>query len=424
MRPAPHYVLAPVGSTGDMHPFMSLAQALQRMGRPVTLMGPAFHRALVDRAGIPFIGLGRDEDYQRVVGNPALWHPRKGFKVLFGDFRTPLLDACRALMAFQPDAPRVVIGHPFALPAIAMARELGWQARVVGAYLAPSNLRTVHDPLQLGELRMPRWVPGNARRALWRLLDRSLVDPHGATEVNAARAALDLAPLRQSLLPHIQGVPEVSVTLFPDWFGPPQPDWPRPLLMGDFQLFDVDQDAALPDALTRFLDAGPPPLVVTPGTANAHAAALFALAAQAVQQLGRRAVFLTRHREQLPATLPPSILWEAYVPLGRLLPRAAALVHHGGIGTTAEALRAGVPQLVTPFAWDQFDNAARVAALGAGRWIPAARLSRRRLEAALRALAAPAVREHCRQVAARLDNATGPEPLCRAIEATLGVAPG
>lgn len=424
MRPAPHYLLAPVGSTGDMHPFMSLAKALQRMGRPVTLMGPVFHRALVGRAGIPFIGLGRDEDYLRVVGNPALWHPRKGFKVLFGDFRAPLLDACRALMAFQPDAPRVVIGHPFALPAIAMARELGWQARVVGAYLAPSNLRTVHDPLQLGELRMPRWVPGNARRALWRLLDRTLVDPHGAIEVNAVRAALGLAPLRQSLLPHMQDVPEVSVTLFPDWFGPPQPDWPRPLLMGDFQLFDADQDAPLPDALTRFLDAGPPPLVVTPGTANAHAAALFALAAQAVQRLGRRAVFLTRHREQLPAALPPSILWEAYVPLGRLLPRAAALVHHGGIGTTAEALRAGVPQLVTPFAWDQFDNAARVEALGAGRWIPAARLGPRKLEAALRALAVPAVREHCRQVAARFDNATGPEPLCRAIETLLGVAPG
>src|SRR5262249_31774015 len=95
------------------------------------------------------------------------------------------------------------------------------------------------------------------------------------------------------------------------------------------------------------------------------------------QRLGRRAVVLTPHREQVPAPLPAGALWLPYVPLAALLPRAAALVHHGGIGTTAEALRAGVPQVIVPLAYDQFDNAARwacdrcdraggVAALAAG----------------------------------------------------------
>ena len=87
---------------------------------------------------------------------------------------------------------------------------------------------------------------------------------------------------------------------------------------------------------------------------------------QAAQRLGRRAVLLTPHREQVPASLPPDMLWLPYVPLRTLLPRAAALVHHGGIGTTAEALRAGVPQVIVPLAYDQFDNAARVEALAAG----------------------------------------------------------
>ncbi|HEY8973571.1 MAG TPA: nucleotide disphospho-sugar-binding domain-containing protein, partial [Burkholderiaceae bacterium] len=84
------------------------------------------------------------------------------------------------------------------------------------------------------------------------------------------------------------------------------------------------------------------------------------------RRLGRRAVVLTPHREQVPAPLPADVLWLPYVPLAALLPRAAALVHHGGIGTTAEALRAGVPQVIVPLAYDQFDNAARVAALQAG----------------------------------------------------------
>ena len=64
--------------------------------------------------------------------------------------------------------------------------------------------------------------------------------------------------------------------------------------------------------------------------------------------------------------LPAHVLWQPYVPLRAILPRCAALVHHGGIGTTAEALRAGVPQVIVPLAYDQFDNAARVTALQAG----------------------------------------------------------
>jgi rhamnosyltransferase subunit B len=97
------------------------------------------------------------------------------------------------------------------------------------------------------------------------------------------------------------------------------------------------------------------------------------------QRLERRAIFLTPNRAQVPAALPPSVLWQQYLPLKKLLPHAAALIHHGGIGTTAEALRAGVPQLVVPLAFDQFDNGARVAAFGVGLTLPHARLSTRSL---------------------------------------------
>ncbi|NML16649.1 glycosyltransferase [Azohydromonas caseinilytica] len=418
----PHYLLATAGSHGDMHPFMSLAQVLQGMGREVRLMGPAFHDDLVRPTGIPFIGMGSDEDVLRVLANPDVWHPRKGLRVLFQNYRERILSSLPAVMAIRPAAPLVVISHPLALPTFAIAREKGWPARLVAAYLAPSNLRTVHDPLVIGHVPIARWVPLPARRALWALLDRTAIDPLIGAEVNAARAVLGL-PQVGRYVAHLQEAPELSVTLFPAWFAPPQPDWPRPLLMGEFPLYDATAGAPWPAELAAFMAAGPAPLVVTPGTGNAHAAHLFKAAAEAAQRLRLRAVFLTRHREQVPARLPGTILWQPYVPLAMLLPHTAALVHHGGIGTTAEALRAGVPQLVTPFAWDQFDNAARVEALGMGVTLPAARVNTRRLTAALRPLcAAEAVTARGRQVAARFAQARGPEALCRDIEAALGLA--
>ncbi|WP_444843721.1 glycosyltransferase [Duganella caerulea] len=111
---------------------------------------------------------------------------------------------------------------------------------------------------------------------------------------------------------------------------------------------------------------------------------------------------MTKERAQIPANLPEAVLWQAYVPLSALLPHTAALVHHGGIGTTAEALRAGTPQLVVPFAWDQFDNGARIASLGVGQVIPARRIRPRKLARMLEHLCnSETVRARCSSLASR-----------------------
>jgi rhamnosyltransferase subunit B len=133
--------------------------------------------------------------------------------------------------------------------------------------------------------------------------------------------------------------------------------------------------------------------------------------------LGRRAVFLTKERAQIPVNLPESVLWQSYVPLSSLLPRAAALVHHGGIGTTAEALRSGTPQLIAPFAWDQFDNGARVASLGVGMVIPAKRLRPRKLARSLQNLyTSETIRAKCSLLASRFIPPHDPIAICSEIE--------
>jgi rhamnosyltransferase subunit B len=230
-------------------------------------------------------------------------------------------------------------------------------------------------------------VPNAVTRWLWARAEAAVINPVALPDINRARRELGLLPVA-SLLRLWKSVPDLSVALFPAWFAAPQPDWPRPFVTGDFALFDADPATAFTPELQAFLEQGDAPLVFTHGTGNRQAGEYFAHAIAAAGRLGRRAILLTSERAQLPAALPADVLWQAYVPLRLLLPHARALIHHGGIGTTAEALRAGVPQLIVALAFDQFDNGARVARLGAGVSMNAAFIStaalQRKLESVLR----------------------------------------
>jgi rhamnosyltransferase subunit B len=159
--------------------------------------------------------------------------------------------------------------------------------------------------------------------------------------------------------------PQGVLGLFPDWFAPPQTDWPPKVTLTGFPLFDEADFRSVDEELEDFLAKGPPPVVFTPGSTLVDGLSYYASATAALNALHCRGVFLAgQGTQQLPRT--PNILVRSYVPLSKLLPRARAIVHHGGIGTASQALAAGIPQLITPFAHDQFDNAARVERLGCG----------------------------------------------------------
>ncbi|MBV8634665.1 MAG: glycosyltransferase, partial [Burkholderiaceae bacterium] len=322
-------------------------------------------------------------EHLAIMRNPDVWHPRKGLGVILSGLREGSGRMVQLMALLPENQSCVLLAHPLAVPAAAIARSRRPLLRIVTFYLAPSNLRSVHDPLTPGALPIPRWLPFGLRRALWRLLDKVLIDPAALPGVNGLRQDYGLPPVAH-FLEHVYSTADQSLTLFPDWFAPAPPDWPAPLHKGYFQLYDPQQDQDLPVSLRQFLGRGEAPIAFTPGSGNLHAHYYFKAAQIAVQKLGRRAIFLTPYREQVPHNLPESIHWQDYVPLAALLPRVALLVHHGGIGTTAEALRAGVPQLVVPLAFDQFDNAARVRRLGAGNTISIAAVRGGALTATLR----------------------------------------
>jgi UDP:flavonoid glycosyltransferase YjiC (YdhE family) len=211
--------------------------------------------------------------------------------------------------------------------------------------------------------------------------------------------------------------PQKIIGLFPDWFAPPAPDWPPQAQLTGFISFDDAREDSVSAAVEDFLKTGEPPLIFTPGTAMHHAAGFFSASLEACRLLGRRALLLTGNRSQLPSSLPAGVMHCPYLPFSKILPRGAALVHHGGIGTTAQALAAGIPQLVMPMAYDQPDNAARTERLGVGASISPARYRGPAVAKKLSyLLASLEVKARCGIYAAKIEYARAIEDACVAIE--------
>lgn len=188
----------------------------------------------------------------------------------------------------------------------------------------------------------------------------------------------------------------------PPWWAAPQPDWPPETKLTGFPLFAPDQEEVVPPEVEAFLEASDPPVVFMPASLMRQSERYYAAAVGACLELGMRAILLSRDARHIPIDLPASIRHFSYVPLGLLLPRAAVFVHQGGIGACAQTMRHGVPQLVSPMAYDQFDNAYPLKRFGIGATIDDKAWSARTVADGIQALTNSAdVRERCRAVAGK-----------------------
>jgi len=192
-----------------------------------------------------------------------------------------------------------------------------------------------------------------------------------AEPIRQLRRELGLSPLKGNPFIDSKFSPYLVVALFSSVLAKPQPDWAANTVVAGFTFYDGTQGKAeLTPELKEFLDAGEPPIVFTLGSAAVmDAGNFYQESIQAAMRLNRRAVLLIGNNTP-PENLSADIVAVKYVPYSQIFPNACAIVHHGGIGTTAQALRAGRPTLIMPYSHDQPDNAARVERLGTSRTIP------------------------------------------------------
>jgi len=393
-----HVVLVSVGTDGDIFPYVGLGAALRARGHLVTLAASAHYEALATQHGFAFHALVSAEENRELFEHPDFWNLLKTAPLMarWGmRFLRRQYDLLTRLIT--PDT--VLVANPGVLAAslVHETRGVPLANLVLQPWMIPSSIA-------------PPIIPGftwlsQAPRPVWKVFSRGLdmvVDILIGRELNGLRGDLGLKPTRRILQNWLSR--QLVIGMFPDWFGLPQADWPAQIRLVGFPMFDGEPDRPLPPDVLNFCHAGKPPVAFTFGTGMAHPAGLFRQAMEACDRLGAHAIFLTKYRNQLPDALPPTLLHCDFAPFQKLFPHCAAVVHHGGIGTTAKALAAGIPQLIYPQCFDQIDNGMRVKRLSVGDCLRDKPASGKKIAAALTALGTEETRTRCRKLMTRFEN--------------------
>jgi rhamnosyltransferase subunit B len=344
-----------------------------------------------------------------------LWHPIRGPKLVLSHASARMLRPLYDLLVANYTAGETVFcAHAMDLASRVASEKLG--APIASVLFAPGIIWSVFDSPRLkGTLlgpRVPQWIK---RLQFW-AADRFFALPLLGPQLNGLRGELGL-PSVQRIFNHYLYESDLLLGLFPEWFGPPQPDWPANSQAVGFPLWDSHDEGPLSDEISQFLAAGTMPIAFSPGSANKEAHQFFEAAVDACARLGRRGILLTKYDHQLPANLPASVGHFGFVPMSKLLPHTAALVHHGGIGSCAQGLAAGVPHIVRPMAYDQFDNSRRLVQLGVAKEMSVRKFSGPSIAAALGSiLESPTVASRCRELAARCDAPAALAAACKWLE--------
>jgi len=316
----------------------------------------------------------------------------------------------------------LLVGHPltFAVPLVAGVLGIRWASAV----LSPIGFFSAYDPPVLTPYPWLAHLRALGPRVNGWIMDFGRRSTLPWTEpVRRLREELGLPPGENPIFEG-QHSPDLVLALFSSLLAARQPDWPPQTVTAGYLFYDRHGGPPeLSAAVEAFLAAGEPPLVFTLGSAAVlNPGTFFAESAAAAQQLGRRAILVG---EESQKGLPDSILAVQYVAYSRLFPRAAAIVHQGGIGTVGQALAAGRPMLVVPFSHDQPDNAARLVRLGVARTLARDRYRAAAAAAELEKLLGdsgdPGYAERAAQAGEHVRRETGLATACDAIERLLSL---
>jgi rhamnosyltransferase subunit B len=361
-------VFTTLGSLGDLYPQIALAIELRQRGHDIVFAVMQEYGDIVQALDFEFWLMRPDSSMMKNPETLALMKDTKtggeyGFKYwLAPSLRDTYID----LLASAKDADLIVAGAAV-LVAPLVAEQLGipW----IEFALAPFNFFSISDPsvtllkffdrlCELGKPFQPRMIP------FLKAINQQLAAPIYKLRAELGLSAINYNPLAENR----------SSCMILGSFSPvlaaPQPDWDPRIVLTGFIFYDgTHQNTELSAELQAFLAAGEPPIVFTLGTIVIGVPGTFYQeSVQAASLLNRRAVLLIGPNMP-PANLPESMMAIDYIRHSAIFPRACAIVHQGGAGTTAQALKSGHPTLIMPYCDDQPDNAARMERLGTSRTI-------------------------------------------------------
>ena len=425
MTAAKRIVLNTFGSFGDVHPYMAIALELRQRGHQPVIATSELYREKMLASNFEFIPVSphipppQEQDPEMME---KVMHPRSGsgfllHEMLFPSLRESYRDILKAVAGAD-----LLVTHPisFAGPLVAQKTGIPW----ISTILAPASFFSAYDPPRPPFWQWMRHLNILGPRFMSWFLNRAKTIYKNET-YEKFRLELGL-PDRGNPLFEGAHSPDLVLALFSELFAQPQPDWPRNARATGFAFYDGANEIKMPTELNDFLDNGAPPIIFTLGTSAVWVAQDFYRESIAAAQLhNRRAVLLIGdQRNKIAESLPPEIIAVDYAPFGSLLKRGCAMIHHGGVGTTSQGLRAGIPTLIVPFAFDQPDNAAHAERLGTSRTLHRSKYKRDNVAAELdKLLNNPQYALKAKMVGEQLRKEQGAARACDAIEEFLEQLP-
>jgi len=410
------FLLTTFGSFGDLHPYIAVGKGLRERGHAVTLATSEIYRAKVEGEGLAFHAVR--PDMSGVIDDPETmrraFHKRTGTEYVVRKMFMPFVEQAFEDTLAAGSGMDLIVGHglAFAVPLVSEITKTPW----ISIALAPSYMLSAHDPPCMPGMELfeafRQFGPG-FWRMIWKLAKFSA---RGWGEpVNRLRTRLGLPKRANPLMDDVFS-PLGTQAWFSRTLAQPQPDWPPKTMVTGFPFYDRrDAGSGMSAELRQFLNAGPPPVVFTLGSSAVfHAGDFYQESLRAARIAGLRAVLLIGRDARNQLTEPPddSVFVAEYAPYSELLPHAAATVHQGGIGTTAQALRAGRPMIVVPYSHDQPDNARCVARLRVARVVKRSQYGADRVARELTGLLGAPHVDTARRVAMELSREDGVQNAC------------
>ncbi|MFO0934921.1 MAG: glycosyltransferase [Gemmataceae bacterium] len=418
----PHFLLLPVGSHGDVHPFVALGQGLRQRGHRVTMITSEPFRGLAERNGFEFVSTITTEEYDSFMVNPDLWKPNTGLRVIFDHEK---------MRKYLPIVYEMIRSRYVPGDTVAVAGTLSYATRIAQeslgiplatVHLQPMSCCSVDDPPVASNGRDFTWMPRPVVRLAYWVAERWITDPLAAPPINDFRRSLSppLPPVKRILMKWSPS-PQRVLALFPEWFGP-IPDGGPAFRHAGFLPYDDANGRPTPGHVQQFIEAGPAPVIFSFGSAMRMGRPYFEAAIDACRRLNIRGILLGKSGDQIPADRPANVFHADYAPFSEVFPQAACVVHHGGIGTSAQGMKAGVPQLIMPMAFDQADNAARMKRLGIAETLFPKRFTGPNLARALKSiLARESMRQRAREIRTRFAGPDTVTKACQFVEELVGM---
>lgn len=418
-------LIGALGTAGEVLPFIGIGGELRKRGHDVTFISNPYFEPSAREMGLSFSPVGTLEYFQKFMTDSTIfhWKTAEAPERAMVHFVHVVEGAYAATMKLHRPGRTVLFAGAGFLLGAQIAQERSGIPLVMGL-VSPSRLRSRYDP-SYPPRPLPAWAARLAQtrtglRFLYLLigarnklsgLRRSAAPIPPANpirdEVNRVRANLEL--------PEIGGYsgvrpprPQRVICMWPDWFADRQKDWPVEAVVTGFPFHPPSggEPESVPGRSVG--TTGSEPLVFTTGSIACQQQAFFAAAVETCRILKRPGLLVTPHADQVPRPLPPEVTHVTHAPFGDLFARSALVVHHGGVGTIALALAAGVPQIARPMMGEQFDLGNRMQRLSVGRMIAGPTMSAAQLAGVIDSLLkSERVSKACRHWQARIDRRAG-----------------